>query len=122
MKFPMVWFALADGVLVVDGTGRLLKVNDAARRLTGIQETFDLRVRDRIALFAIRDASGRLLEYEELPLIRALAGETVPWTDLVAYNPVTRTDYRQRVTAAPIHASDGAIIGAVALLRPPLEL
>jgi DNA-binding CsgD family transcriptional regulator len=112
---------VTDGVLVVDGTGRLLKVNDAARRLTGMQESFDLRARDRIALFAIRDVSGRLLDYEELPLIRALAGETVPWTELLAYNPVTMTDYRQRATAAPIHASDGAIIGAVALLRPPLD-
>jgi PAS domain-containing protein len=113
---------VTDGVLVVDGTGRLLKVNDAARRLTGMQENFDLRVRDRIAPFAIRDASGRLLEYEELPLIRALAGETVPWTELVAYNPVTKRDHRQRATAAPIHASDGAIIGAVVLLRPALDL
>ena len=113
---------VTDGVLVVDGTGRLLKVNDAARRLTGMQENFDLRIRDRIAPFAIRDAFGRLLEYEELPLVRALAGETVPWTELVAYNPVTMTDYRQRATAAPIHASDGAIIGAVVLLRSALDL
>ena len=113
---------VTDGVLVADGAGRLLKVNDAARRLTGMQENFDLRVRERIGPFAIRDASGRPLEYEELPLIRALAGETVPWTELVAYNPVTKTDHRQRATAAPIHASDGAIIGAVVLLRPAAEL
>ena len=113
---------VTDGVLVADATGRLLQVNDAARRLTGMQENFDLRVRERIAPFAIRDASGRPLQYEELPLIRALAGETVPWTELVAYNPVTKTDYRQRATAAPIHASDGAIIGAVVLLRSALDL
>jgi len=113
---------VTDGVLVVDASGRLLKVNDAARRLTGMQDNFDLRLRDRIAPFAIRDASGRPLEYEELPLVRALAGETVPWTELVAYNPVTKTDYRQRATAAPIHASDGAIIGAAVLLRPASDL
>jgi PAS domain-containing protein len=109
---------VTEGVLVADGTGRLLKVNDAARRLTGLQQDFDLRVRDRVAEFAIRDATGRPVEYEELPLIRALAGETVPWTELVAYNPVTKTDYRERATAAPMHGSDGSIIGAVVLLRP----
>lgn len=114
---------VTDGVVVVDGAGRLLKVNDAARRLTGMQqENFELRLRDRIAPYAIRDASGRALEHEELPLVRALAGETVPWTELVAYNPVTKKDYRQRATAAPIHASDGAIIGAVVLLRPATDL
>jgi PAS domain-containing protein len=109
---------VTEGVLVADGTGRLLKVNDAARRLTGLRQDLDLRVRDRVALSAIRDADGRPLEYEALPLIRALAGETVPWTELVAYNPVTKTDYRGRATAAPMHGSDGSIIGAVVLLRP----
>ena len=50
--------------------------------------------------------------------MRALAGVTVPWTELIAYNPVAKKDMRERATAAPMRGSDGSIIGAVVLLRP----
>ena len=109
---------VTEGVMVVDATGRLLKVNDAARRMTGLPDDFDNVASGQVEPFLIRDATGRLLEYDELPLVRALAGVTVPWTELIAYNPVAKKDMRERATAAPMRGSDGSIIGAVVLLRP----
>ena len=110
-----------EGVMVTDAQGRVLKVNDAFRRFTGLPEGFDEVLRERVTPLRIRDASGRELEFRELPLIRAIAGETIPWTEFISYNPVQGRDIRGFYAASPMRAGDGTIIGGVLVARPRRE-
>jgi PAS domain-containing protein len=109
---------MQEGVMVADGDGRLLKINDAARRIAGIPDDFTGVVEDHVGLFQLRHPDGRPLDYPEHPIIRALAGEKVPWTELIVFNPKRRADVSLRVAAVPMRASDGTIIGGVVTFRP----
>ncbi len=104
--------------MVADITGRLLKINAAARRLAGVPDDLTRLLEERIGPFNVRDAAGAPLPYSEVPLVRAIAGETVPWTDIVLYNAVSGADIRLRVSATPMRGADGSIIGGVVVYRP----
>jgi PAS domain-containing protein len=106
-----------EGVIVTNGAGHIVKINAAARRIAGLPEDFDELLSDRVAPFHLRDAAGAPLAYDRLPLVRALGGESVPWTELVAFNPATGQDFWERASAAPMRSSDGTIIGAVVVFR-----
>ena len=109
---------MQEGVVVADNHGRLLKINAAARRLAGVPAGFTELGESSIGQFRVRDSSGAPLEYSAVPLVRALAGETVPWTDLTLFNPERGADVRLRASATPMRAADGSIIGAVVVYRP----
>ncbi len=49
--------------------------------------------------------------------MRAIAGETVPWADYIAYNPERGEDVRLRVSARPVRGANGAVIGGVVVMR-----
>jgi PAS domain-containing protein len=108
---------MQEGVLVADTNGRLLKINDAARRIAGVSADAIEVLKDRIAPFALRDATGRPLEYDEVPLVRALAGETVLWADYIFFHQGRGEDVRLRVSAAPMRAAGGSILGGVVIFR-----
>jgi DNA-binding CsgD family transcriptional regulator len=110
-----------EGVMVADPHGRVMKINDAFRRIIGLPDDFDDILRERVAPLRLRDASGRRLEFEEIPLIRALAGETMMWTEFISYNPILGHDIRGVYAASPMRAGDGTIIGAVLVARPRRE-
>lgn len=109
---------MQEGVIVADSVGRLIKINDAARRIAGIPRDFIELLEERVAQFQLRHANGVPLAHAEVPLVRALAGETVPWTDYIAFNPVRRADVVLRVSAVPMRSGDGTIIGGVVAFRP----
>ena len=109
---------MQEGVVVADAAGHLLKINAAARRLAGVPDDFTRLLEERIGEFNLRDATGAPVPYSAVPLVRAIAGETVPWTDLILYNAVRGADIRLRVTATPMRAADGSIIGGVTIYRP----
>jgi PAS domain-containing protein len=106
-----------DGVIVVDATGAIVKVNEAARQIAGVPLSFDQLVDDRIEPFRLRYGDGRPLDQADVPLLRALAGETVPWTDYIAFNAARRADVRLRVAAKPMRSPEGSIAGAVVVFR-----
>jgi DNA-binding CsgD family transcriptional regulator len=108
---------MQEGFMVADADGRLLKINEAARRLAGVPEDFNRLVKERVVQFRLRHADGRPLDYAEVPLVRALAGETVPWTDYIVFNPARRADVVLRVAATPMRASNRTIIGGVVTFR-----
>jgi len=108
---------MQEGVMVADASGRLLKTNATARRLAGVGDDFVDLGEQRVAEFRLRHADGRPLDHAEVPLVRAIAGESVPWTDYVAFNPARGADVMLRVAAAPMRASDGTIIGGVVTFR-----
>jgi PAS domain-containing protein len=110
-----------EGVMVADRQGRVMKINEAFRRIVGLPDDFAEVLRERVAPLRLRDATGRPLEFDEVPLIRAVAGETVPWTEFISYNPVLGHDIRGLYAASPMRAGDGTIIGAVLVARPRRE-
>jgi DNA-binding CsgD family transcriptional regulator len=108
---------LREGVVVADADGRLVKINDAARRIAGLPDDLTELLEDRVAPFALRDATGRPLEFKELPLVRALAGETVESVDFILFHQARGVDVQVRVSAAPMRAANGSIIGGVVMFR-----
>jgi DNA-binding CsgD family transcriptional regulator len=113
-----VFDLMQEGVMVSDADGGLLKINDPARVIAGVPDDFIRIVEDQVGQFQLRRLDGRPLPYAEIPLVRAIAGETVPWTDYIVFNPSRRADVTLRVAAAPMRAADGTIIGGVVTFRP----
>lgn len=106
-----------DGVVACDAQGRLIVVNRAARLMHGVGPDDDVDPLDWMERTDLRTADGsRLLEISEIPLVRALHGESVPSYDLLITPPDGR---RHRVTcsARPILDESGALLGAVATLH-----
>lgn len=106
---------LPAGVLVVDRGGRVLKINEAGRRILPGLDTGALVWE----VVSIRDpANGRVLPRAERPLMRALRGERVPDTELLAVIITTASEFAFRASAAPLRDADGAVRGAVVILTP----
>jgi DNA-binding CsgD family transcriptional regulator len=91
-EFAAVLDLVPSGVVIADETGEIVKMNAAA---------------ERIARFAVDPAR---------PLSRALRGEVVAEEveALIGGDPARRV--RIRATAQPLHAPDGQIRGAIAVL------
>jgi PAS domain S-box-containing protein len=126
-ELDRVFEAMADGVAVFDQDGRHLRSNAAYQRLLGLDtassDYAERPLHERVTLLAIQDEQGRLLEPAETPLARALNGEVL--AEERALDLRVRTlDGREaelRVSAAPIHASTGQLVGAVSVYRDVTE-
>jgi len=73
-------------------------------------------------LTLMRHPDGRPFTREELPIVRALAGETIAQQEQVLVHPITGREVFLLTSAAPIRGSDGEILGAVAVARDVTEL
>lgn len=100
------------GVIVADRTGRVFKMNQEGRQILPEADPGGM-IWD---LMLLRDpVTGRELPREEQPVMRALRGEGVPDTELVA---VIRTSGQQvfiRVSAAPLAGADGSVRAALVM-------
>lgn len=112
---------MVEGVIVSDVDGRLTLVNAAARRLFElVDEPVTETVRELADRARLRTPDGRLLQYPEMPLMRALAGEVVAREDLVMDHGAHVFHFVS--SAAPIRTEDGTkTMGAVAVLRDESE-
>ena len=109
------------GVLACDETGQLMLVNRALRQaharagspfpLTGPLDPNG--VGEQLGL---RRPDGHLPSTDELPLVRALRGETVEGEEVLLWPP-DRPPVRFRVTGRRVHGFDGELRGAVVELR-----
>ncbi|MDC3955349.1 sensor histidine kinase [Polyangium jinanense] len=106
---------MVDAVLVIDAVAWVTLANQAALRLFGIERGIDVP-RDPGTLIdsmQIRHLDGRRIKREEMPLLRALEGETVRGERIIARLPGTAgTAYIER-SAAPILDRKGDVRGAV---------
>jgi PAS domain S-box-containing protein len=106
---------VAEGVIVTDAAGRIAFVNEAAALLHGTDRTGVMQP-DYSQAYGLYTEEGEPYPPEELPLARAVRGETVSeerWR-------VRRPDGSEIVAiggARPIVAADGRQIGAVLTLR-----
>ena len=115
---------MAEGVFACDRSGNMTLTNAAGRRLlhllpaTGAQAVQG----PPAAAEAASQLNGRTFRPAELPLLRALNGETIVEEDEVLENPVTRRPVFLRSSAAAIRDGSGAIAGAVVVARDVTEV
>ncbi len=107
---------LAEGVIVADAEGRIVFVNEAARRLHGVA-TLDVSPDAYAETYRLFTVDGRPHPIEELPLSRAvMRGETVSdarWR-------IRRADGVEVLavgSARPVLGADGERLGSVLTLR-----
>lgn len=77
-QLGVVLDGVSDGITVLSPSGDHLYANVAARRLLGIASVAELNAETRAEVrrrFASRDETGKLIEPDQLPTVRALRGE-----------------------------------------------
>lgn len=110
--------SVGEGVAIVDALGRVVRLNPALERLSGL-DTDSAKGRDWMDAFPFLDERSQVVPWRESVVCRAIAERTV-----VASHGFTRTlvtasgaSVPVAVTAAPLVNDDGQVTGAVAVLR-----
>jgi PAS domain S-box-containing protein len=108
--------SIADGVVVADAEGHFLLWNGKAEQIigSGPEKVPPERWAGHFGIF--RDESGELLATEELPLVRAIRGESTVNAELYLRHPGRTEGHWIQVTARPLRDAQGQISGAVAVL------
>jgi diguanylate cyclase (GGDEF)-like protein/PAS domain S-box-containing protein len=104
---------LQEGVIVLDTRAHVVVANEAAAALFGtpLRELADRSWRD--IPVEVLDDRGRLLAFDELPLVRALQGEEVTGMVVRFVRPDGSLLWVE-VHANPLRDEDGGLFGAVA--------
>lgn len=108
--------ALPVAMLEFDAGGRLVRANPRAERLLGrpLETLRGMLVHAVLAETRLLD--GMALGPDTCPVTRALAGEQVADIDLVLEDDASRVEHPLHATAAALHDTSGAIMGAVLTL------
>jgi PAS domain S-box-containing protein len=111
--------AMAEGVRVCDATGQITRVNRAGAAFLGVSAEETLQsLAEYVEANAPRWPDGRPMLATEIPLARALHGETDSDFELVQRHVATGQDLWLRSSYAPIRdETTDAIVGAVAVAR-----
>ena len=112
---------LTDGVALANGEGILTRFNPAAERLLGIglQET---PKEEWSAVYGLFRLDGQTpFPTDELPLARALQGETVKAEEMFVRHPQISGGVFIDVSASPLITEDGRRLGAVVIMRDITE-
>ncbi len=105
----------ADGVVIYDTATNIVQMNPAAADILGLTaEQCKLPADQRVFLTRSETADGKPITPDQVPAVRALRGEMVQGQVIVfrwrAERPVWAS-----CSAAPIHAPDGSLLGAVSV-------
>lgn len=116
--------SIPDVVFVVDAESRLTLINEAATILLGVKagQALGMSLESFREQLRIRHLDGTPVVADDLPLARALRGETVVMQDDVFYHQTEKRDVYLRSNMAPIRDAKGRIVGAVAVSRDVSEL
>ncbi|MFC4060275.1 GAF domain-containing protein, partial [Planomonospora corallina] len=106
--------SLDAGVVACDTDGHLVQINQPMREILKTAEHPDTPHAWATTHGLYAPDSRRLLETEEIPLARALAGEQVSGQQVVM-RPPGHSPRRLTVNARPITTADGRRLGAVAI-------
>ena len=110
---------MADGVAIANAAGNIVQANPAAARLHG-RDLTSIPAEDRARLLRLAHPDGHLMRPEELPISRALAGDTVDGADWTVERP-DGSRVRLLGSAAPLRDPHGRITGAVLVMRDITE-
>ncbi len=123
-ELDTVLAAIPDSLIIYDNQGRIVRMNRAAEELLGYTtkvEGWDLQ--RRLVFGTPTTIDGRPYPVEQLPLARALRGETVR-NEIMMFPPagVRNHSLWVVVSAAPTYRADGSLRGAVGTLSDITEL
>jgi PAS domain S-box-containing protein len=119
MEIATVLDNMVDSVFVADRTGHITMANDAATRLAGRTSMGAMRqsVEELAREMHFVHPDGAPYQTEQIPLMRALHGETVALDEGALARPdAERTQYLH-TSASPMRDAGGQVVGAVAVVR-----
>ena len=106
---------IADSLVIFNQEGEIVRMNDAARELTGFAEDeCGESIAQRLALRPATTPDGKPFLPEQLPAYRALRGERVQGVVMVMECPPAGRAVWLSASAGPILTSDHQLLGAVA--------
>ncbi|MDY7231060.1 cache domain-containing protein [Hyalangium rubrum] len=118
LELAAIIASVPDGIFLAGRDGRLVGTNPSGLRLLGLKSysEFERSLPEYLQRYDIRHPDGRPLEAKEMPVLRALSGET--FTD--AEIRLRSLDGKQRllsVNGAPVRDASGQIILGEVVIR-----
>src|SRR5207253_1530621 len=109
--------SIADGVVVADSNGKFLLFNTAAEQVLGIgaTDTTPNQWSDRYGSY-LPDAAT-LYPPNELPLVRAMRGESVDAVEVFIRNAKVPDGRLLSITGRPLRGEEGALQGGVVVFH-----
>lgn len=104
---------IVDAVYVCDRAARITFTNRAGATLIGMRPGEHPALAELAQQLAPAHPDGTPMSLNELPMLRALAGEVISSIDLTIRDPHTQRATHLRLSAAPLQDERGAIAGAV---------
>ena len=115
LRFGAVLDQMADGVVVVDQTGKVERFNKAAEELLG-SEIHGLRLDEWPTRFNLGTEDGRPLPAGEFPLLRAMRGDRIR-RGMFIVRSIWGTERHVACSAGPILTARGEPAGAAMVIR-----
>lgn len=113
--------SISDGVMIADTNGQIILTNPAALTITGRIKPDDLPMEQWSEFYGCYRVDGTTVyPWKELPLARALTGESVD-DDMILKNESLLQPRWLTVSGRPILTDDGTTQGAVVVLRDITE-
>lgn len=110
------------GIIVLDGAGHMVLMNEEGRRISGAAPVADIPVADQAMTYQLQEPrTGRPLQPEETPVARALAGEPVDRFEYTFRRPGSSDDAWVSANAAPLIGAEGQVLGAVVVFEEVTE-
>jgi PAS domain S-box-containing protein len=107
---------MSEAVMACDETGKIKFVNHAARQLFGTPHLKEPKAGCAVTLGVFHPPGDDLFSDDELPLVRALHGETVRDVELIIKSASGRK-WRVSADANPVLSEDRSLIGAYVMCR-----
>jgi len=111
-----IFSSMEDGLILFAPDGRITRINPTAREMLGFGDVEAAQSSDeRMSQVRVLDAAGQMLPFERLQVAAALRGESSRGQACCLHLPDGRNVWTI-IGAAPIHGSDGGVVGAVLTL------
>lgn len=113
---------LAIPVFITDTVGNLLFYNEPAEEILGkrYQDTGEMKVEEWSTIFLSKDENGKLLEPEDLPLVKTLLNQ-LPYFKTFWIESLKGKAEKISVSSYPIIGRAGIFVGAVAIFWRPSD-
>jgi PAS domain S-box-containing protein len=113
----LILASIADGVVVADSNGKFLLFNAAAERFVGIGAIDAAPDQWSQQYGSFRPDGVTLFPPDELPLVRAMRGESVDAVELFIRNANVPDGRLLSITGRPLRGEDGVLKGGVVALH-----